>query len=135
MEAFTEWGICIERAFIHLGQKLEVGVSNAGTRFGTGIQNAAVDIAEKLDNTIRDAGHAAATEIKDFGLKHAEHYKNVFAEEINVLKTGFMMVCSGILLACVAFALQAGILGWITREFKTFAFVLFAIINGYVFYN
>lgn len=160
MEAFTEWGIAIERAFLHLGQKVETGISNAGNRFANALRDSVNNACSQIGTGIEDGLDRTTDAISSFGLTHADHYKRVYSRELTVLLIGFLIIAASAFLYSLAFLIAViagdgtsstaagidavdgsrnGIVGAKLVSFAQLvnivAFMAFAALNGYIIYS
>uniref|UniRef100_A0A7S1PG89 Uncharacterized protein n=1 Tax=Percolomonas cosmopolitus TaxID=63605 RepID=A0A7S1PG89_9EUKA len=138
VEAFTEWGIGIERAFLHLGQKLETGLTNSTNRVAYTIRDTMDETLWRLRRTITSSSSTFADAFAQFGLKHAEVYKHVFRYEIMVAMFCAVLVSVSLCIFALTAATKMGLTGtfveFVTVHFVPICFLMFAILNAYVIF-
>jgi hypothetical protein len=81
VEGFTEWGIGIERAFYHLGQKIETGLTNSTGRFTSSVQDTIQNSLETIDGTIKQSTH----HVTDSLSQQVPAWKRLFQKELIVV--------------------------------------------------
>lgn len=101
IDAFTEWGIAIERAFYHLGHKVETGFYNAAGRLSASVQETLDTNIDKIGNNVRESTQNMTDNLF---IKHIPMWKNQFQKELNILMASILLLCSSVFLwACCSF--------------------------------
>lgn len=101
IDGLTEWGIAIERAFYHLGHKVETGLYNATGRASASVQETLDTNIDKISNNIRE-GTQNMTD--NLFIKHIPMWKNQFQRELNILLACILLLCSSVFLwVCCSF--------------------------------
>ncbi|EFC45812.1 HMG box family protein [Naegleria gruberi] len=133
VEGFTEWGIGIERAFYHLGHKLENGLNNTANRLAVQLDTSIENNLSKIDLTVRDSVDVFS---KGFLKEQVPHWRNSFMRELNIVMICLLLVSIGIFILCMSWALGGYqiITHILTKEFSTLCFLIFAVINGISLY-
>ncbi|KAL0487885.1 4 TM domain-containing transmembrane protein Cdc6d [Acrasis kona] len=132
VEGFTEWGIAIERAFLHVGSKMESGLTNSSGKLVAGIRESVEDGGAVLNTTIKDS-------IKDvtekFGVEQVKQAKKTFDTEIKTVIFCIVIITFGLFTWLLSNSLHNGLTSWVFSEFKTICFLIFSLLNGYALYT
>jgi hypothetical protein len=131
VEGFTEWGIAIERAFLHVGSRIETGLVNSSSRLAASIQNGLQETSNSLHDTIKES----VIEVSErLGVEQVREAQKTFKTEITVLLSCIILVSVGAFLFFLSNSINNGLSSWILAEFKSIAFIIFALLNGYFFF-
>jgi len=93
IEGFTEWGIGIERAFYHLGQKLETGLYNASGRVVSGMQETVDKSVDRVDEAVRDGTRHVSDHLL---MKQVPAWKSEFQRELNIVLGCAVLICASL---------------------------------------
>ncbi|KAF0984047.1 hypothetical protein FDP41_007962 [Naegleria fowleri] len=130
VEGFAEWGIGIERAFYHLGHKLENGLNNTANRLAVQLDQSVDQNMSRIDSTIRDS---ITVITKDFMKEQIPYWRASFMRELNIILICLCVITAGVFSLCMSWALG----GYqvfthiLTQEFRTLCFLFFSILMGF----
>ncbi|KAG2393351.1 hypothetical protein C9374_006882 [Naegleria lovaniensis] len=130
VEGFAEWGIGIERAFYHLGHKLENGLNNTANKLAVQLDQSIDQNMNRIDSTIRDS---VTVITKDFMKEQIPYWRSSFMRELNVILICLCVITAGIFSLCMSWALGGYqvFIHILTQEFRTLCFLFFSILMGF----
>ncbi|KAL9644904.1 hypothetical protein ABK040_005384 [Willaertia magna] len=125
VEGFTEWGIGIERAFYHLGHKLENGLNNATNRISSQLD---VSINNNVNVIEKSLEKNVTFFTTNFLKEQTVNFKNNFVKELNIVMISLLLMAIGFFIFCISFAFN-GIL-----DVKYLTILILMILNGYALF-
>mgnify|MGYP001044188656 CR=1 FL=1 len=98
VEGFTEWGIGIERAFYHLGQKIETGLYNSSGRMMSDVRSVVHETVDQLDRSVRDGSQYVTDHLM---MRQVSRWRREFHRELMVVTVFMFIICLSIFLYCL----------------------------------